>query len=113
VVVETTGLGLEPASLVGFENHSGRTFLGDGVPPLGKVRVGHGNSGDGFEGAVFQNIFCTYLHGALLPKNPQLADLVTSRALARRGAPELAVLDDRLELEAHDRVERRALAAGA
>ena len=112
VVVETAGLGLEPANLVGFENHSGRTFLGEGVEPLGRVRVGYGNSGDGFEGAVFQNIFCTYLHGPLLPKNPQLADLVTRRALARRGGADLPGLDDRLELEAHDRVERRALAAG-
>jgi CobQ-like glutamine amidotransferase family enzyme len=110
VVVDAGGLGLEPPTLVGFENHSGRTHLGPGVKPLGKVLVGHGNSGDGFEGAVFENVFGTYLHGSLLPKNPQLADLVTSRGLGRHGArAPLAPLDDRLELEAHARVEARVL----
>ena len=113
VVVDASELGITPPTLVGFENHSGRTFLGEGVKPLGKVRVGHGNHGDGFEGAVFQNVFCTYLHGALLPKNPQLADLIIERALARRGAARLRALDDSLELVAHDRVEQRTLKAGA
>ncbi|HEX6487607.1 MAG TPA: glutamine amidotransferase [Candidatus Dormibacteraeota bacterium] len=111
VVVDASALGVQPSTLVGFENHSGRTFLGDGVRPLGKVVVGHGNNGDGWEGAVFQNIFCTYMHGALLPKNPQLADLITTRALARRAAGPLRALDDSLELAAHDRVEKRVLAA--
>ena len=112
VVVDAGALGLEPATLVGFENHSGRTFLGAGVRPLGKVIVGHGNNGDGWEGAVFENVFGTYLHGALLPKNPHLADLVTRRALARRGgSPELARIEDALELEEHNRVARRVLAA--
>lgn len=114
VVVDAGGLGLRPPTLVGFENHSGRTFLGAGVEPLGRVLVGHGNNGDGFEGAVFQNVFCTYLHGALLPKNPQLADLVIERSLARRGiSAALRPLDDSLELAAHERVERRTLKAGA
>jgi lipid II isoglutaminyl synthase (glutamine-hydrolysing) len=103
VVVDAGDLG----TLVGFENHSGRTFLGEGVRPLGKVLVGHGNNGDGLEGAVFQNVFCTYLHGALLPKNPRLADEILARALRR----ELPALDDSLELEAHRRVEERVLAA--
>jgi lipid II isoglutaminyl synthase (glutamine-hydrolysing) len=112
VVVDASGLGLEPNTLVGFENHSGRTFLGEGVRPLGKVVSGHGNNGDGSEGAVFENVFCTYLHGALLPKNPHLADLVTARALGRRGDEvRLGPLDDELELEAHDRVEACVLAA--
>jgi CobQ-like glutamine amidotransferase family enzyme len=105
VVVDAGELG----TLVGFENHSGRTFLGEAVRPLGKVLVGHGNNGDGFEGAVFQNVFCTYLHGALLPKNPRLADLILGRALKR----ELPPLDDSLELTAHERIERRTLSAGA
>jgi CobQ-like glutamine amidotransferase family enzyme len=98
VVVETGGLGLEPKTLVGFENHSGRTFLGEGVRPLGKVIKGSGNNGaDGTEGCAAGNIFGTYLHGSLLPKNPHFADLLISRALKRQLEP----LDDSLELEAH------------
>jgi CobQ-like glutamine amidotransferase family enzyme len=98
VVVEATQLGLEPPTLVGFENHSGRTFLGEGVPPLGRVRAGFGNNGaDGTEGCAAGNIFGTYLHGSLLPKNPHFADLLISRALKR----DLQPLDDSLELEAH------------
>lgn len=112
VVVDASQLGLDPPTLVGFENHSGRTFLGPGVNPLGRVLRGYGNHGDGLEGAVFQNVFCTYLHGALLPKNPHLADLVAARGLARRGITVLESLDDSLELEAHRRVEERALARG-
>ena len=111
VVVDAAPLGLTPGTLVGFENHSGRTFLGEGVEPLGRVLKGSGNNGDdGTEGAVFQNIFCTYLHGALLPKNPHLADLITLRALKRRGVTSLEPLDDALELDAHRRIEERELA---
>ncbi len=111
VVVETDGLGLEPTTLVGFENHSGRTFLGEGVQPLGRVRAGSGNNGeDGTEGAVVGGVFCTYLHGSLLPKNPHLADLITLRALARRGTTELTPLDDTLEMEAHRQILERELA---
>jgi CobQ-like glutamine amidotransferase family enzyme len=98
VVVETSGLGLRPPTLVGFENHSGRTFLGEGVAPLGRVRTGSGNNGqDGTEGCAVENVFGTYLHGSLLPKNPHFADLLISRALKT----ELEPLDDALELEAH------------
>jgi len=86
--------------IVGFENHSGRTFLGAGVKPLATVVRGSGNNGDdGTEGAVHRNVFCTYSHGSVLPKNPGLADLVLERALARRygaDAP-LAPLDDAYE----------------
>jgi CobQ-like glutamine amidotransferase family enzyme len=99
----------EVGTLVGFENHSGRTFLGPGVKPLGKVLVGHGNNGDGFEGAVSGSVFCTYLHGALLPKNPRLADLILARGLGR----ELPPLEDGLEIAAHEHVERRTLKVGA
>jgi CobQ-like glutamine amidotransferase family enzyme len=100
-------LGLEPSTLVGFENHSGRTHLGPGARPLGRVRAGHGNNGkDGTEGARQGSLVGTYLHGSLLPKNPQLADLVLSRALGRP----LAALDDDLELAAHRRVAERTLA---
>jgi lipid II isoglutaminyl synthase (glutamine-hydrolysing) len=111
VVVET-GLGLTPTTLVGFENHSGRTFLGAGLEPLGRVRVGAGNNGDdGSEGVTSGTVFGTYLHGSLLPKNPHLADHVILAALRRRGIDALEPLDDRLELEAHDRILRRELAA--
>ncbi|MGH7869398.1 MAG: type 1 glutamine amidotransferase, partial [Candidatus Dormibacteraceae bacterium] len=78
VVLEADpALGLQPRTLVGFENHSGRTHLGPLAQPLGQVRCGYGNNAqDGGEGAVQGNIFGTYLHGSLLPKNPHLADLL-------------------------------------
>lgn len=83
---------------VGFENHSGQTFLGN-IRPLGKVLSGNGNNGrDGSEGARYKNVFCSYLHGPLLPKNPRLADSLISLALERRGmAHRLKPLDDTFE----------------
>ncbi|HEX6348340.1 MAG TPA: glutamine amidotransferase [Candidatus Dormibacteraeota bacterium] len=111
VVVDVSGLSLEPDTLVGFENHSGRTFLGAGVTPLGRVIAGSGNNGeDGTEGVASGTIFGTYLHGSLLPKNPHLADHITATALQRRGVIPLRELDDALELEAHRRVRDRELA---
>jgi len=104
VVQADESLGLHPSTLVGFENHSGRTFLGQGVRPLGRVLKGSGNNGgDGSEGAACGNLFGTYLHGSLLPKNPHLADLIIARALQR----ELEPLDDGLELAAHARIIER------
>jgi lipid II isoglutaminyl synthase (glutamine-hydrolysing) len=97
-------LGAGPRVLAGFENHGGRTYLGAGVPPLGKVLKGHGNNGaDGFEGVRRHNLIGTYLHGPLLPKNAWLADHLIAQALGRRyGArPELEPLDDALEDAAH------------
>jgi CobQ-like glutamine amidotransferase family enzyme len=90
-------------TVVGFENHAGRTRLGAGVAPLGRVVHGPGNNGaDGLEGVRAGRVLGTYVHGPLLPKNPWLADWVLREALARRhGAVELAPLDDGLELEAH------------
>ncbi|MGA7910553.1 MAG: glutamine amidotransferase [Candidatus Dormiibacterota bacterium] len=109
VVVETQVEGLTPNTLVGFENHSGRTFLGSNARPLGKVRLGHGNNGsDGFEGCIQGGVIGTYLHGSLLPKNPHLADYLIRNALKRRGAGELSPLDDSAELAAHDRILLRA-----
>ncbi len=90
--------------IVGFENHGGRTTLGPGVKPLGRVLGGtHGNNGeDGFEGVHQGNLIGTYLHGPLLPKNPQVADYLLARALERRGEScELAPLDDAAEVEAN------------
>ena len=90
-------------TVVGFENHGGRTRLGPNVQPLGRVRSGHGNNGeDGLEGAVYRNAIGTYIHGSLLPKNPALADHILMLALRRRHADvELAPIDDRAELRAH------------
>jgi CobQ-like glutamine amidotransferase family enzyme len=90
-------------TLVGFENHSGLTYLGDGVEPLGKVRVGRGNNGtDGTEGARYKRAVGCYLHGALLPKNPAVADWLIEGGLIRRyGEAALAPLDDGLETAAH------------
>ena len=90
--------------IVGFENHGGRTYLGPGVEPLGRVISGHGNNGrDRLEGVRDRNLFGTYLHGPLLPKNAFLADHLIALALARSSGstPELAPLDDVLEQAAH------------
>ena len=68
-------------NVVGFENHSGKTYLGSGVKPMGKVLKGCGNNGaDGTEGARYQNVFATYSHGCLLPKNPVLCDYILKTA---------------------------------
>lgn len=76
--------GLDPV-LVGFENHSGRTFLGSNVHPLSRVVRGGGNNGqDQTEGAIYNNVYCTYSHGSFLPKNPDMADVLIKTALKRR-----------------------------
>jgi CobQ-like glutamine amidotransferase family enzyme len=100
-------------TLAGFENHGGRTHLGAGAKPLGKVIKGFGNNGeDGFEGVMRDNLIGTYLHGPLLPKNAWLADHLIGLALERRygSRPELEPLDDALERAAHDSARRAALA---
>jgi CobQ-like glutamine amidotransferase family enzyme len=95
--------------VVGFENHSGRTWLGDGVSPLAQVLKGFGNNGeDGTEGARYLNVFGTYSHGPILPKNPAFADFLLETALRRKyGEAALPPLDDTLELAAHDYMARR------
>lgn len=97
--------------LVGFENHSGLTYLGSGVQPLGRVRVGRGNNGrDGTEGAIYRHAIGCYLHGSLLPKNPRLTDWLLATGLRRRFGPvELAALDDELEAAAHASAVERAV----
>ena len=96
--------------IVGFENHGGRTTLGPNAKPLGRV-LGKtfGNNGeDGFEGVHQGNLIGTYLHGPLLPKNPQVADYLIAQAYKRRGdALELAPLDDAIELEANRVMAKR------
>jgi CobQ-like glutamine amidotransferase family enzyme len=98
-------------TVVGFENHAGRTRLGPAARPLGRVVKGHGNNGeDGAEGAVQGHVIGTYLHGPLLPKNPWLADIVIGWALEHHhGEPiPLAPLDDAMEASAHAAAVRRA-----
>jgi len=99
------------ATLVGFENHGGRTFLGPASRPLARVIVGYGNNGrDGTEGAVQASAFGTYLHGSLLPKNPRFADHLIARALGRKyGQDGLSPLDDALEEQAHAEAVRLAV----
>lgn len=99
------------STVVGFENHSGKTFLGPGVSPLGKVLTGGGNNGeDGFEGVRYHNVFGTYSHGPVLPKNPQLCDFILQTALRSR-YPELTLqpLDDTAENAAHKAMQTRLL----
>lgn len=88
---------------VGFENHSGRTYIGD-LKPLGKVIVGFGNNGeDGFEGCVYKNTYCTYFHGSFLSKNPDMADILIKKALELKYKEvTLEKLDDEFELKARE-----------
>ncbi len=97
-------------TLVGFENHSGKTYLGKGLTPLAKIIKGYGNNAeDGCEGVRYKNVFGTYLHGPVLPKNPHFADLLLESALARKGCSQdrFGPLDDSLERNAHQVVIMR------
>ena len=98
----------ERVRATGFENHAGRTYLGKAAP-LGRVLAGYGNNGeDGKEGARYKNVFCSYLHGPLLPRNPAFTDYLIRLALKRRGLPDLLEpLDDRLEAAANQAMLRR------
>jgi CobQ-like glutamine amidotransferase family enzyme len=99
-------LGGGPRVIAGFENHGGRTYLGDGERPLGRVLSGHGNNGrDGFEGVQRGNVIGTYLHGPLLPKNVWLADRLIELALGIELEP---LGDDTLENAAHVSARRAA-----
>ncbi len=96
--------------IVGFENHGGRTFVNkSSCESFGKVVFGHGNNGqDGEEGVLYKNVVGTYLHGPLLPKNPEVCDYLLSNALSRKyGTAQLAPLDDTWEYEANDYIEKR------
>jgi CobQ-like glutamine amidotransferase family enzyme len=98
--------------LVGFENHSARTYLGPTARALGQVITGQGNNGDGCEGVRLGAAVGTYLRGPCLPRNPALADFLIRAALARRyGQAELEPLADDLERAAHDTAVRRIAAA--
>jgi CobQ-like glutamine amidotransferase family enzyme len=92
-------LGDGPRRLAGFENHGGRTSLGPGERPLGRVLAGHGNDGSsGHEGVRRGKVIGTYMHGPLLPKNTWFADWLIGAAL---GLADLEPLPDELELAAH------------
>ncbi|EDS77507.1 glutamine amidotransferase [Clostridium novyi A str. 4552] len=95
---------------VGFENHSGKTYIGS-LKPLGKVLSGFGNNGeDHSEGCIYKNTFCTYFHGSLLSKNPELADRLIFLALKNKyGNFSLPSLDDTYELKAKEFIIKREL----
>jgi CobQ-like glutamine amidotransferase family enzyme len=99
----------ETRELVGFENHGGRTYLGENLEPLGEVVVGYGNNGkDGTEGARRLNTYGTYLHGSLLPKNPWLTDQLILNALRQTDQSfDLEPLDDAAERSAFSSVAGR------
>jgi CobQ-like glutamine amidotransferase family enzyme len=114
-IVLTCDWAVPQRDLVGFENHSGKTYLGPASRPLGRVVHGHGNNGeDGLEGAIYRNAYGCYLHGSLLPKNPWFADHLLTLALRRRFGDEatLDALDDSLEVQAHDAVVARTRQLG-
>lgn len=100
VIVQSHDFG----ELIGYENHSGQTFLGKGVAPLGRVIKGAGNNGqDETEGAQFKNVFGSYLHGSLLPKNPLLADFLIEQAVVKKFGDFIpTVIDDRFASQARE-----------
>ncbi len=116
VLLESTLAELSGRTIAGFENHAGRTLLDTGAEPLGRVVAGYGNDGaSGYEGARVGRALGTYLHGPLLPRNPALADLLLSWAIAHAtdSEPEpLAPLPDELEQQAHAVSASRARARG-
>ena len=97
--------------VVGFENHGGRTKIGNNKA-FGKVLYGSGNDGEsGYEGVIYKNVIGTYLHGPLLPKNPQVCDYLIERALERKYKEKiiLAPLEDKEEMEANSYIVKRFL----
>ena len=89
---------VNPNTLVGFENHSGLTYLNGETKPIAKVVIGNGNNGkDKTEGARYKNVFGTYMHGSFLPKNPHFADYLLKLALNEH----LETLDDTIETNCH------------
>ncbi len=100
----------ELSYIVGFENHGGRTYLGENIQPMSKVVKGYGNNGeDGTEGAVYKNSFGSYFHGPILPKNPQFADYLIEKALEIKyeDTVEITPLDESLELQAVSVIAKR------
>ena len=114
IVAEITGIKIdsEIKTLVGFENHGGRTFLGKNTKPLGRVISGFGNNGqDKTEGAVYNNAIATYLHGPVLTKNVHLADYLIKTALENKyqKTVQLSQLEDTLEWETHHDIKNKII----
>jgi CobQ-like glutamine amidotransferase family enzyme len=110
IVIDASELFGQKTMLIGFENHGGRTILGKNIQPLGKVIKGFGsNDKTKEEGAVYKNSIGTYLHGPILPKNPQLADYLIAKALELKYKEQipLVALDDSLEIEARKTIAKR------
>ncbi|MFO0881854.1 MAG: glutamine amidotransferase [Candidatus Saccharimonadales bacterium] len=105
IMVEADELG----KLIGYENHSGRTYLGKTVKPIGATKIGQGNNAeDNTEGAVYNNVYGSYLHGPILAKSSKFADFLLRKALKYAGVePELEPLDDSLEYLSASVAERR------
>ena len=97
--------------IVGYENHSGQTHLDDDSSPLGQVVLGAGNNADdGHEGIIYRNIIATYLHGPILPRNPQVADYLIAQALKNKGIKnqlEELPIDNLAYLAQKDALERK------
>lgn len=104
-IIETSEFG----AVIGYENHSGQTFLTGDTPAFGTVRQGAGNNNkDGLEGARYKNVIGTYLHGPLLPKNPELADWLIEKAVTRKyGEFTPTIIDDHFALEARKIAAKR------
>ena len=101
---------LEPQTLVGFENHSGLTYLEGDTKPLAIIETGNGNNGkDKTEGGRYKNVFGTYLHGSFLPKNPQFADYLIELALEKRYGEKIKLpkLNDEIENLTHSGLENK------
>lgn len=97
-------------NLVGFENHGGRTYLGNNIKPLGKIVKGYGNNGtDSTEGAIYKNSFGSYFHGPILPKNPYFADHLLTLSLQKKYQEDISLsqLDDSVEMKAHQAIVSR------
>lgn len=110
-VLECDFLGKEHNKVVGFENHGGRTYIGNHTP-FGRVLYGHGNEGSSqYDGVMYKNLIGTYLHGPLLPKNPTLCDYILTNALKRKynRFVGLAPIDDELENKANEYIVNRFL----
>lgn len=102
-------------TIVGFENHGGRTMLGQGIIPLGKVIKGFGsNSKEKLEGAIYKNTIGTYLHGPILPKNPEIADWLITKALEVKYKEKVTLekLDDTLAKQARQWILKRVISTG-
>lgn len=110
VLIETN-INSRTVTVVGFENHGGRTIFEDGsLQPFGQVVKGYGNNGhDGREGLLYRNLVGTYLHGPLLPKNPAIADFFISAMSQRKGLHLDNSFDDTIEQYAHNQVKDRLL----